>query len=1311
MPVIVMLGAPLAGKGTQARLLSQSLGVPTLSTGDLFRAEAASGSDLGQRMKSYMDQGLLIPNELTTELLKTTLQKPLYEKGVLLDGYPRAISHLEILQGILLELDRELHAFVYLDVPKQVLVDRVAGRLMCSKCSATFSSSSETPKSCSSCGGELIHRSDDDIAVFEKRYAVFAEQTLPLVEYVKGSNLSSRLVTIRPTGTSSEEVHDEIRKQLDNIIDEEPSYQWIDGRMKKFLEENPSNPNFANFVQDLTIFRDKALQENIFRKTGASMRRFVYLQTSSVHKWKEHALIFDSLYGIEVLLIPTSLPEPALRQLILIRSKVLIPIAIIRETSNLFKDGTSSPVLSSLRHGVTAINRSHLRALSWSVSEQTYIVREYVYETKGTIDLSKRAGHQSTGKRPTSNHQKQSANSQKHSLNSLSSRSGSTDHLRLSTPAQGHLSSATLVSSDPTVFSWDDIFVAPHLPYTYHELRQLGFKHSSRDQVISDFIKDTIYYKDRLSLSFSNLSTKRVVDFEARVADLVDENEYYNNSFAVKYGYRRLIEHTINMGAFWRSAQNRRQNTYWCPGLNGGIPVVNKKDDKIHEDVFRAHDFGHYVVPDLIFTGNDSIWHRRAYVAYRMISEATTMSLADMLFVHALKTSGIDYDFSKRRIYPLFVALGLSFDEPEKFLENLKIVVRANFMYCLQGDDSEYKRLLKLNGQLDEQTGTAECLERFKEKYAPFFVEDFRWTEHNYDNMVQKGEDLRRWWDAVAPLRAFDDVPMTTVDDFLKSLEESERHKHVFDDPRDPNNSFVLAVFDQVFDTVIAPVFESEPPKVSNSQLLFRAFVRWITGQLAICSKYALVYKESIEVQKEIIAMVVEASADKNAFSINLIDKIRNKFEVYLSALVERCLISKDDESTYAEVYPLFDPYYVSYDNASSEYESLEKISKRIFSFECHFEKQIESIEKYVGCELTPREKRCVSFMTDMILGGGKGQIFDGLFVTRPGVQLLTSVDIEKFNALPHDQIMLSFLIAGVSVETSLEFCAHKESRVSRLTSSKTNAMSMPLFRVQGDSTAAQRIYLQHAVSARNRSLTKKQDLIEFSNMLLPASKCTALCYSMKLGDFHKLFIGRIPEPGNETEVRSVASRMADILHALFPKFILPSSEYVNASNSDKLKPISIPKPEKENIPAPSSVPSIFYASKITPNASMLFKHLNIDSKGCSAAAWAEFRSRLTYLAFTQTPADSWAYLNDMVYNKSHTSVLDGYQVVIDAGQLEPDQMAFSIPGSQRFMIVTLKELFAESHKTNASSSWKKLFELLRPSCPFLFDQGIKTSS
>lgn len=215
-------------------------------------------------------------------------------------------------------------------------------------------------------------------------------------------------------------------------------------------------------------------------------------------------------------------------------------------------------------------------------------------------------------------------------------------------PAQGEQGiQGPVTNSDPKVFGWDDIFVLPS-GFSYHQLKEHSIKRSSRDMVISEFIKNNIYYKDLLDVQFNPQRPERPIDFSVSVAKFVEANPYYNNPYAIKYGFKNLQMHVLNFGVFFRAARNRRQNNYWNPGLNGGIPLTKKRDE-IHELTFMAHDFGHFAIPDLIYVGNNSIHHRRAYIAWRMISEATTMALADMLFVDSLKQHGVDYDFDTRR--------------------------------------------------------------------------------------------------------------------------------------------------------------------------------------------------------------------------------------------------------------------------------------------------------------------------------------------------------------------------------------------------------------------------------------------------------------------------------------------------------------------------------------------------------------------------------------------------------------------------------------------------------------------------------------
>ena len=146
---------------------------------------------------------------------------------------------------------------------------------------------------------------------------------------------------------------------------------------------------------------------------------------------------------------------------------------------------------------------------------------------------------------------------------------------------------------------------------SYQQLKEVGIKHSARDMVISAFLKQRVHYKELLNLKFDPpAKAQRAVDFSVDVADFVSTNTTYNHPKVVEYGFRNLITHVLNTGVFFRAAKNRRQANYWSPGLNGGLPLT-AKDDAIHENTFMAHDFGHFAIPDLVFTGTDSLLHRR----------------------------------------------------------------------------------------------------------------------------------------------------------------------------------------------------------------------------------------------------------------------------------------------------------------------------------------------------------------------------------------------------------------------------------------------------------------------------------------------------------------------------------------------------------------------------------------------------------------------------------------------------------------------------------------------------------------------------
>lgn len=181
---IIMLGAPGAGKGTQAKMISKKYDIPHISTGDIFRANIKEGTELGRKAKEYMDQGLLVPDELTVDLVVARLKKDDCKNGFILDGFPRTISQAEALKNA----NQALDFAIDVDVPDENIIKRMEGRRACVSCGATYHivyNSTKTEGICDVCGKELILREDDKPQTVKKRLTVYHDQTQPLINYYK----------------------------------------------------------------------------------------------------------------------------------------------------------------------------------------------------------------------------------------------------------------------------------------------------------------------------------------------------------------------------------------------------------------------------------------------------------------------------------------------------------------------------------------------------------------------------------------------------------------------------------------------------------------------------------------------------------------------------------------------------------------------------------------------------------------------------------------------------------------------------------------------------------------------------------------------------------------------------------------------------------------------------------------------------------------------------------------------------------------------------------------------------------------------
>lgn len=183
---IIMLGAPGAGKGTQAKMIAKEYGIPHISTGDIFRANIKEGTELGKEAKTYMDAGQLVPDELTVKILLDRVAKDDCKNGYVLDGFPRTIPQAEVLDEALNKLGDKIDFAIDVDVPDENIVKRMGGRRACVTCGATYHIEHVPPKKegiCDTCGSELILRDDDKPETVSNRLKVYHDQTQPLIDF------------------------------------------------------------------------------------------------------------------------------------------------------------------------------------------------------------------------------------------------------------------------------------------------------------------------------------------------------------------------------------------------------------------------------------------------------------------------------------------------------------------------------------------------------------------------------------------------------------------------------------------------------------------------------------------------------------------------------------------------------------------------------------------------------------------------------------------------------------------------------------------------------------------------------------------------------------------------------------------------------------------------------------------------------------------------------------------------------------------------------------------------------------------------
>jgi hypothetical protein len=374
-------------------------------------------------------------------------------------------------------------------------------------------------------------------------------------------------------------------------------------------------------------------------------------------------------------------------------------------------------------------------------------------------------------------------------------------------------------------------------------------------------------------------------------------------------------------------------------------------------------------------------------------------------------------------------------------------------------------------------------------------------------------------------VRAKLDLTLETIDEFMTHMRPAANADAA--DVVAQVSDLVDRVFDVIFDRRVAPIFaasaDSEIALLPTEVRVRRGFLRWCIGQMGVYARFRSVPDCEAHMQRFIAAVVADEP----------IGTVRRVYEEFLAVLERKNLISTDDMHNFTEIYPLFEPFYVSYDK-NEEYVDIAPLAARLLHVKERERRgaQLQMVNQFMGRSLTPAEVNYIGHMTTMI-EAGDGRIEDGMFVSVPSVCLLAVSGLVD-NAfglgtkLEADANVMhaSFLLAGLSVESSLELIAHGEAAVARLTTSKTNAMNVPMFRVQGAGSGDAKQYLRRVQMLR-RGFESEADPkqawgaagVELWNATNSGAKATALVYTMTLADFGKVFIGRMGESGNELEV------------------------------------------------------------------------------------------------------------------------------------------------------------------------------------------------
>mmetsp|Transcript_35964 Transcript_35964/g.56241 ORF Transcript_35964/g.56241 Transcript_35964/m.56241 type:complete len:472 (+) Transcript_35964:503-1918(+) len=454
------------------------------------------------------------------------------------------------------------------------------------------------------------------------------------------------------------------------------------------------------------------------------------------------------------------------------------------------------------------------------------------------------------------------------------------------------------------------MFVNPRTGKTNQECAASQWqKNSARQISLSDFVGTYLFYKRPVGLKhYKELRPRIACDFspEMSVEKFTANNKYFTNKNIDKWFTKNMLSYAFNEGVFFKSSTSRPVKNYFSPPF-GGVPLTPKKCD-IEETVFMTHDIGHHLVPDLIVNFSspghspssvDSVVHLHVYVAWRMISEATTMIFADMFYADSLVTS--DPELEKgvdRRIFGLWKVLDLKKEglDTEEKLALMKKIWRANVHYAVLGDDSDFRGMV-IEGEKGE-----EGIKNFKNHFEKFFIGDHNWTYKNYNNMTNSDSSYPRWVDLVGAEIFEKKCDLFLLDDVVHKLRNGGSDLSSFTGVLD-------SVFDYIFEHRLKPaaLFNVEN-MISAQDRTAKAFTRYIVGNLSFYSKFY----DLVGVPERFKALK-DAALTQDLTNAGVRDKIRFQFEADVRYVWSMGCISTVAAANCCSLTSIFPPFYIKY--------------------------------------------------------------------------------------------------------------------------------------------------------------------------------------------------------------------------------------------------------------------------------------------------------------------------------------------------------------------------------------------------------------